>query len=382
MAPPKATSPAIEIEVGDRDVRISNPDRVYFPARGETKLDLVNYYLSVGDGIVNALRERPCMMHRFPEGVAGEKVHQKRVPNGAPPWLETVRVTFPRYNRTADELCVTELAHVIWAVQMSTVEFHPWNSRRADTEKPDEWRIDLDPMPDCPFDRVRSVAHVAHEVLDELGAVGWPKTSGGNGLHIYVRIDPQWGFKDVRRAALAFAREVERRAPDDVTTTWWRRDRDPTRALRRLQPERPRPHDRQRLLGARQPRGARSRPRSAGTRSTTSNRARSPSRRCPSGMPPWVTFTRASTTRSSRSTPCWSGRSGTSARAPKTRAASTTAELLREVRRRHEARRRHERGDRTGRTGRARECDPARGGPGVERGHARRRCHRSARSAS
>jgi DNA primase len=118
----KASSPATEIEVGERDVRVTNPDRVYFPARGETKLDLVNYYLSVGDGIVNALRERPCMMHRFPEGVAGEKVHQKRVPHGAPPWLETVRVTFPRYNRTADELCVTELAHVIWAVQMSTVE--------------------------------------------------------------------------------------------------------------------------------------------------------------------------------------------------------------------------------------------------------------------
>jgi DNA ligase D len=228
MTPSKASSPAIEVEVGDRDVRISNPDRVYFPARGETKLDLVNYYLSVGDGIVNALRERPCMLHRFPEGVAGEKVHQKRVPHGAPPWLETVRVHFPRYNRTADELCVTELAHVIWAVQMSTVEFHPWNSRRADTEKPDEWRIDLDPMPEAPFDRVRRVAHVAHEVLDELGAIGWPKTSGGNGLHIYVRIKPEWGFKDVRRAALAFAREVERRAPDDVTTTWWRKDRDPS----------------------------------------------------------------------------------------------------------------------------------------------------------
>jgi DNA ligase D-like protein (predicted polymerase) len=116
---------------------------------------------------------------------------------------------------------------VIWAVQMSTVEFHPWNSRRADTEQPDEWRIDLDPMPDCPFDRVRRVAHVAHEVLDDLGAVGWPKTSGGKGLHIYVRIHPTYGFKDVRRAALAFAREVERRAPDDVTTTWWRKDRDP-----------------------------------------------------------------------------------------------------------------------------------------------------------
>jgi len=219
---------AVELEVGYRTVRISNPDRIYFPARGETKLDLVNYYLSVGDGIVRALRERPCMLHRFPTGVAGEKVHQKRVPHGAPPWLNTVRVDFPRYKRHAYELCVTELAHVIWAVQMSTVEFHPWNSRAADTEKPDEWRIDLDPMPDCGFDRVRRVAHVAHEVLDELGAVGWPKTSGGRGLHVYVRIEPRWGFRDVRRAALAFAREVERRAPDDVTTTWWRKDRDPT----------------------------------------------------------------------------------------------------------------------------------------------------------
>src|SRR6478672_1432665 len=228
MAATGSKAPAIELEVGDRTVRISNPDRVYFPARGETKLDLARYYLSVGDGIVRALRERPCMMHRFPEGVEGEKVHQKRLPHGAPPWVETVRVHFPRYNRTADELCVTELASVIWAVQMSTVEFHPWNSRRADTEKPDEWRIDLDPMPECGFDTVRRVAHVAHEVLDELGATGWPKTSGGKGMHIYVRIKPEHGFKDVRRAALAFAREVERRAPDEVTTTWWRRDRDPS----------------------------------------------------------------------------------------------------------------------------------------------------------
>ncbi|OZC48284.1 ATP-dependent DNA ligase [Rhodococcus sp. 06-621-2] len=224
-----AASDAIELEVGERIVRVSNPDRVYFPESGATKLDLVNYYLGVGDGIVRALRERPCMMHRFPKGLAGDKVHQKRVPNGAPDWLETVRVTFPRYNRTADELCVTELAHVVWAVQMSTVEFHPWNSRRADVEMPDEWRIDLDPMPDCPFDRVRRVAGVAAEVLEDLGATGWPKTSGGHGLHIYVRIAPEYGFKDVRRAALAFAREVERRAPDDVTTVWWRKDRDPTK---------------------------------------------------------------------------------------------------------------------------------------------------------
>ena len=228
MASSASKSPAVLLSVGDREVRISNPDRVYFERGGHTKLDLAQYYLSVGDGIVNALRERPCMMHRFPDGVSGEKVHQKRLPNGAPPWVETVRVHFPRYDRHADELCVTELASVIWAVQMSTVEFHPWNSRRADTERPDEWRIDLDPMPQCGFDRVRRVAHIAHEVLDELGAVGWPKTSGGAGLHIYVRIEPQWGFADVRRAALAFAREVERRAPTEVTTTWWRKDRDPS----------------------------------------------------------------------------------------------------------------------------------------------------------
>jgi DNA ligase D len=231
MAAAKSKSPAVELEVGDRIVRISNPERVYFPARGETKLDLAKYYLSVGDGIVRALYERPCMMHRFPEGVTGEKVHQKRLPHGAPEWVQTVRVYFPRYGRYADELCVTHLADVIWAVQMSTVEFHPWNSRRADTERPDEWRIDLDPMPDCDYARVRRVVHVAHEVLDELGAVGWPKTSGGKGMHIYVRIKPEWGFGDVRRAALAFAREVERRAPDDVTTTWWRKDRDPAKVF-------------------------------------------------------------------------------------------------------------------------------------------------------
>ncbi|MCU1398410.1 MAG: hypothetical protein JWN62_1519 [Acidimicrobiales bacterium] len=225
MAAPK--QPAVEVAVGERTVRVSNPDRVYFPELGATKLDLVEYYLSVGPGIVNALRERPCMLHRFPKGVAGDKVHQKRVPAGAPPWLGTVRLHFPRYGQHADELCVTELAEVIWAVQMSTVEFHPWNSRRADTEQPDEWRIDLDPMPECSFDTIRRVAGVAHEVLDELGAVGWPKTSGGRGIHIYVRIEPTHGFHDVRRAALAFAREVERRAPADVTTTWWRKDRDP-----------------------------------------------------------------------------------------------------------------------------------------------------------
>lgn len=222
-----AKAPAVEVTVGEHTVRVSNPDRVYFPDLGLTKLGLVEYYLTVGPGIVNALRERPCMLHRFPKGLAGDKVHQKRLPAGAPPWVHTVRLHFPRWGQHADELCVTELAEVIWAVQMSTVEFHPWNSRRAHTEQPDEWRIDLDPMPDCPFERVQRVAGVAREVLAELGAVGYPKTSGGRGLHVYVRIPPTHGFGDVRRAALAFAREVERRAPDDVTTTWWRKDRDP-----------------------------------------------------------------------------------------------------------------------------------------------------------
>jgi DNA ligase D len=223
----KPAAGAIELEIDGIDVRFTSPDRIYFPETGATKLDVARYYQAVGPGIVNALRERPCMMHRFPEGLSGEKVHQKRVPRGAPPWLETVQVHFPRYDRTADELCVTKLADVIWAVQMSTVEFHPWNSRRADTERPDEWRIDLDPGAECDYARVRRVAHVVEEILDELGAVGWPKITGGRGLHVYVRIEPRWGFTDVRRAALAFAREVERRAPDEVTTTWWRKDRDP-----------------------------------------------------------------------------------------------------------------------------------------------------------
>jgi DNA ligase D len=217
---------AVELEVGDRTVRLSSPDRVYFAARGETKLDLARYYLAVGDGIVRALRERPCMLHRFPTGTSGEKVHQKRLPRGAPEWVRTVRVHFPRYNRHADELCVTHPADVVWAVQMSTVEFHPWNSRAADTESPDEWRIDLDPMPDASYADVRRVAHVAREVLDELGATGYPKTSGGKGMHVYVRIPPEHGFAEVRRAAHAFARELELRC-SIVDLSWWRKDRDP-----------------------------------------------------------------------------------------------------------------------------------------------------------
>ena len=217
-------SPSLELQVGDRTVRVSNPDRVYFSARGETKLDLIKYYLAVGPGIVRALRERPCMLHRFPEGVDGEKIYQKRLPKGAPDWVETVEVKFPS-GRTADELCVTELASVVWAIQMSTVEFHPWHSRRADTERPDELRIDLDPQPGTGMAEAKFVALIVREMLDELGVTGWPKTSGSRGIHIYVRIEPEFGFTEVRRAALAFAREVERRAPSLVTTAWWKEER-------------------------------------------------------------------------------------------------------------------------------------------------------------
>src|SRR5437763_523025 len=156
-------SDAVELSVGDRTLRITSPERVYFSARGETKLDLVNYYLSVGEGIVRALRERPCMLHRYPDDVDGEKIYQKRLPKGAPEWVESVEVRFPS-GRTADELCVTQLAAVAWAVRMSTVEFHPWHSRRADTEKPDELRIDLDPGPGAELAECKQVAAVVHEV--------------------------------------------------------------------------------------------------------------------------------------------------------------------------------------------------------------------------
>ncbi|WP_232549505.1 non-homologous end-joining DNA ligase [Propioniciclava soli] len=222
---PKA--PPVVLDVGGRDVRISSPDRVYFPETGWTKLDVVQYYLAVGPGILRALRDRPTMLHRFPKGLAGEKVFQKRLPSGAPPWVTTVRLHFPRFDLHADELCPTELAEIAWAGQMSTVEFHPWNVRRSDVDAPDEWRIDIDPMPDAGWDRVVRVAGAVRATLDELGVTGYPKTSGGNGIHVYVRIPPDRGFAEVRRAAWAFAVAVEERLPDDVTTAWWRRDRRP-----------------------------------------------------------------------------------------------------------------------------------------------------------
>jgi DNA ligase D len=217
-------APAIELEVGERLVRVSNPDKVLFPARQETKLDLVEYYLSVGEGIVRALYERPTQLRRFPDGVEGEQIYQKRVPEKRPDWIEVARVTFPS-GRHADELCVTELAQVAWAANLAVVDFHPCPSRRRDTERPDELRIDVDPQPGTSFADGRRVAALVHEVLAEIGYTGWPKTSGNRGIHVACRIEPSWEFPVVRRAALAFAREVERRLPRRVTTAWWKEER-------------------------------------------------------------------------------------------------------------------------------------------------------------
>ncbi|WP_462284827.1 DNA polymerase domain-containing protein [Nostocoides sp.] len=217
----------IMLDVEGRSVRLSSPQRVYFPEHGWTKEDVARYYVAVGPGILRALRDRPTMLHRFPDGLDGPKVYQKRLPSGAPAWVPTVRLDFPRYHLHADELCPSSLADIVWACQMSTVEFHPWNVRATDVDRPDEWRIDLDPMPDAGFDRVRRVAGVAREVLDELGIIGFPKTSGGSGLHVYVRIRPDWEFAEVRRAAWAFATEVATRLPLEATVAWWRKDRDP-----------------------------------------------------------------------------------------------------------------------------------------------------------
>jgi len=217
-------SPFVELEVGERIVKVTNPDKVFFRARGETKLDLVKYYLSVGDGIVRALYERPTQLKRHPDGAEGEAIYQKRVPEKRPEWIETARVTFPS-GRHADELCVTELAHVAWAANLGTLDFHPWPSRRPDVEHPDELRIDIDPQPGTGFKQAKKVAALVREVLDELGYVAWPKTSGNRGVHVACRIEANWEFPEVRRCALAFAREVERRAPKLVTTAWWKEER-------------------------------------------------------------------------------------------------------------------------------------------------------------
>jgi DNA ligase D len=230
-------SPYVEIRVGDRVVKLTNPDKLYFPARGETKRDLADYYLAVSDGILRALRDRPTTLERWPGGVfegarlstrmdnRGDAFYQKRIPKNAPDWIETARIAFPS-GRYAEELCPTEPASVIWAANLGTLTFHPWPVRRADVDHPDELRIDIDPQPGTGFADAKKVAlEAVRELLDELGYTGFPKTSGNRGVHVYVRVEPRWTFTEVRRAALAFARQVERRMPDLVTTSWWKEER-------------------------------------------------------------------------------------------------------------------------------------------------------------
>ena len=222
---PSAKSPAVEVEVAGHPVRLSSPDKIVFPGPGYTKRDVFEYYLAVGDGIMRALNRRPTTLQRFPDGIEGEAFFQKRIPTrGVPPWIETATVAFPS-GRQADELCPADLAHVAWAAQMGTIVFHPWPVRADAVDCPDELRIDLDPQPGTDFGDVVATAGVVREVLDDLGWTGYPKTSGGRGVHVYARIAPGHSFVDVRRAGIALAREVERRSPDRITTAWWKEER-------------------------------------------------------------------------------------------------------------------------------------------------------------
>jgi DNA ligase D-like protein (predicted polymerase) len=224
--------PALELDVAGVPVRLSNPDKIYFPvlgADGGTKRHLVEYYRSVataaGAPILSALRDRPTYLQRFPDGIEGEEVYQKRLPPKVPEHVEACRVRFPS-GRYADALKVTSAANVVWAANLGTVTFHPWPARCQDVEHPDELRIDLDPQPGTAFAQARTVAlDVVRPVLDEFGYAGFPKCSGGRGLHVYVRIEPRWTFIEVRRAAIALAREVERRSGGRVTTAWWKEER-------------------------------------------------------------------------------------------------------------------------------------------------------------
>ncbi|MEX2658176.1 MAG: DNA polymerase domain-containing protein [Acidimicrobiales bacterium] len=204
---------------------VTNPSKPFFSARGETKLDLVQYYVAVGEGALRGVYERPTVLKRYPDGAEGEFFFQKRVPANRPDWMETVTVTFPS-GRSAEELCPTDVAHLAWAANAGCIDLNPWAVRRGDVDHPDELRIDLDPQPDVPFDHVRQVALLTREVLaDHGGLVGWPKTSGSRGIHVNVRIRPDWDFLAVRRAALALGREIERRAPGLATTAWWKEER-------------------------------------------------------------------------------------------------------------------------------------------------------------
>jgi bifunctional non-homologous end joining protein LigD len=214
----------VVLEIAGREVRLSNPDKVYFPKPGWTKRDLVDYYLAVADAALVHLRDRPTVMKRFVKGIEEDPIWQKRVPKNTPDWLQTATVSFPS-GRTATELCPNDAAHLAWAVNLGVIDFNPWPARRDDLDHPDELRVDLDPTPEASWDDVRRVALVVDGVLRDHDLLGYPKTSGSKGIHVNVRVEPEHDFTTVRRAALALAREVERRAPDLATSKWWKEER-------------------------------------------------------------------------------------------------------------------------------------------------------------
>ncbi|MFB9903337.1 non-homologous end-joining DNA ligase [Allokutzneria oryzae] len=213
-----------EVRVGERAVRVSSPDKIYFPERGITKRQVAEYYLAVADPLLKVLRDRPTTLKRYLDGVTGEFFYAKRVPKGAPDWVEPVRITFPS-GRAAEEICPTEPAVIVWAANLGTFDFHPWPVRRPAVDHPDELRIDLDPQPGTDFADAVRVAGVLREVLADAGLTGYPKTSGGRGIHVLVRIRPEWDFIAVRHAVIAIAREVERRMPSLATVSWWKEER-------------------------------------------------------------------------------------------------------------------------------------------------------------
>lgn len=215
------------VEVAGREVKVSNPAKVFFSARGETKLDLVEYYLAVGEGVLRGVHLRPTVMKRYPDGAEGKMFFQHRVPASHPDWLQTVTVAYPNAG-TAVLLCPVDLAHVVWAVNLGCLDLNPWASRRFDLEHPDELRIDLDPQPGVTFAEVKQVAACVRDVLDECGMVSFPKTSGSRGIHIYVRLVARWTFADLFRAGVALAVEVRRRLPALVTLEWAKDDRGRT----------------------------------------------------------------------------------------------------------------------------------------------------------
>ena len=212
------------LEVAGRQVTISNPDKVFFPKTGHTKLDLVRYYMAVAEGALRGVSGRPMALKRFVNGAEGQAFFQKRAPSSRPEWIETVELSFPS-GRTAEEIVIRDAAQLAWIINLGCIDLNPHPVRAIDLDHPDELRVDLDPVPGVPWSQIRDVAMVTRDVLKDFGLTGWPKTSGSRGFHVYARIEPRWTFPEVRRAAVALAREVERRAPEIATSRWWKEER-------------------------------------------------------------------------------------------------------------------------------------------------------------